>query len=221
MDNESAITVVLADDHYLIRVGFQFSFRKTRKVKVVAMASNGIELLEAVSNHNPDVVFTDIEMPEMDGLVATKVMKEKFPTVKVIALSNYDQVSLIQDMYEAGADGYLKKNADDEEVMESINTVMAGKKHFCPAVSDKLLKKMKDDINKLENKIIFSKRELQVLRLIADNKSNREIADILGISHRTVESHRHSLEEKIGVKSTVGLAIWACQNKYLKQDPEN
>ena len=212
------IPIVIADDHALLREGFKGSLKKQKKVKLVATAANGIELLEMIRAHHPKVVFADIEMPEMDGIDATKAIKAEFPEVKVIGCSGYDIPSLIVDMVAAGADGYVLKDIEDAELVEAVETVLSGKSYYCAKASEKLLSHLNHSLKKEPERIHFTKRELEVLKLVCLGRSSRQIALTLFISIRTVEKHRGALMKKTGTTNALELCKFAEKNGYGEEE---
>jgi DNA-binding NarL/FixJ family response regulator len=218
MRDQHPTTVILADDHEFLRDGLKAMFKKLKDVKLVSEASNGKELLEAVVSMTPDIVITDIKMPIMDGVQATAIIKEKFPATKIIAFSNYDEENLIVDMINAGADGYLLKNASKKELTQAITNVLAGKAYYCDSTSRKILThfaEYKPANSRREREIHFTKREKEVLKLVCKGMTNKEIGNELDISVRTVETHRQSIQDKTGLKSAVSIALFVSKLGYL------
>jgi DNA-binding NarL/FixJ family response regulator len=213
------IHIVIADDHELFRDGFKVMAGKFPEVKLVGEASNGIELLHLVEQTNPEVVLTDIKMPEMDGIEATKQLMKLFPSVHIIALSMFDEENLIIDMLEAGAKGYLLKNAGKEDIIEAIKAVNQERTYYCKQTSAKLLELIASsrfNPNKKVHKPEFTERETSIIQLICDQKSNKEIADILNLSIRTIEGYREKIQEKMKVQNTAGIVVFAIKNGIYK-----
>jgi DNA-binding NarL/FixJ family response regulator len=213
------IKIVMADDHEIFRDGFKLMFTKQPDMILAGEAENGRELIELVRQHRPEVVITDIKMPVMDGIEATKKIMEEFPDTGVIGLSMFDEDDLIIDMLEAGAKGYLLKNAGKEQIKEAIRTVYAGDPYYCKTTSNKLtqmIAKSRFNPYTKKPKVEFSEREKEIIGLISKEFSNKEIAEKLFLSHRTVEGHRLKIMEKMDVKNTVGLVVYAIKNNLLK-----
>lgn len=213
------IHIVIADDHELFREGFKVMAAKFSEVSLLGEASNGAELLEVVSNVSPEVVLTDIKMPVMDGIEVTKKLTEEFPHVRVIALSMFNEENLIIDMLEAGAKGYLLKNAGKEDIIEAIKAVNQDRTYYCKQTSAKLLEliaKSKFNPNKKVQKPEFTAREISIIQLICDQKSNKEIADNLSLSIRTIEGYREKIQEKMQVQNTAGIVVYAIKNGIYK-----
>lgn len=209
------IRIVIADDHEIFRDGFKLMMKKQSEIEIVAEAENGRELLELTMAHLPDVVVTDIKMPVMDGIEATKQIKAKHPEIEVVALSMFDEENLVIDMLEAGARGYLLKNTHKEEVVQAVTAVFKKETYFCKQTSTKLaqmIAKSRFTPYKPLKKPGFNDRELEIIRLICQEFSNKEIANKLSMSIRTVEGYREKILEKIEAKNVAGLVVYAIKN---------
>ena len=218
MSATSSIRILLADDHEIFRDGFRVMLKKQKEFALIAEAANGKELIETALQCQPDVIVTDIKMPVMDGIEATKRLQELLPQVNVIALSMFEDEHLIVDMLEAGAKGYLLKNANKEEVFEALKTVAQGGTYYCNHTSQKLARLIAtSNYNpaKKADKEVFTDRELEVIQLICQQYATKEIADKLGLSPRTIESHRVKIMEKMDVKNTAGIVIYAIRHKIF------
>jgi DNA-binding NarL/FixJ family response regulator len=211
------IKIILADDHEIFRDGFKAMLKKQPSVELIGEASDGEELVELTRKLKPDVVVTDIKMPKMDGLQAAKILSEEFPGMGIVALSMIDEENLIVDMMEAGAKGYLLKNAHKNEIIEAIKAVDEGHIYYCDGTSAKLSRMIAES-----NKIPFGKKtfrpeltqkEIDVVLLICQEKTNKEIADRLNLSIRTIEGYRDRIFEKIGARNSAGVVIYAIRNK--------
>jgi DNA-binding NarL/FixJ family response regulator len=187
---------------------------------LVGQVANGEELVTAVNQHVPDLVVTDLEMRPMGGVEATRLIKAKYPGIKVLALSNYLEGELIDQVLEAGADGYMSKNVTPEDMFKSIDSVMEGKTAFCPMSLEIFLKRKAKVKSAPEPSVNLSRKEIEVMCLIAKGKSSAEIADILCISIRTVEFHRQSLYSKIGVSNIAGITSYAIKNGYCSENSD-
>ena len=213
------IRIIIADDHELMRKSLPILLKKQDEIEIVDDAENGKELLEKVRQDEPDVVVTDIQMPIMDGIKATKKIKEEFPDVKVLALTMFNEDHLIVDMLEAGAKGYLLKNTTQQELVEAIKAVHNGGTHFCHSTSEKLknmIVQSKFNPYKLQPKAQLTPREIEVMRLICQQMKNTDIADKMCISVRTVEGYREKIFEKTGSKTLAGITIYAIKNGYYE-----
>jgi len=213
------IRIVLADDHEIFRDGFKAMIKKQPSVELLGEASDGEELVSIVRLLRPDVVVTDIKMPKMDGLQATKIITSEFPHIGVIALSMIDEESLIVDMMEAGAKGYLLKNAHKNEIVDAIKAVNDHNIYYCDGTSAKLTKLIatsdKIPFNR-KSKPELSPKEIDVVLLLCEELTNKEIADRLNLSIRTIEGYRDKIHEKIGAKNSAGVVIYAIRNGIYK-----
>ena len=205
------IRIVIADDHSLIRDGLKAMLGKDNFCEIVGEAANGHELLELLKAVKCDVVCTDISMPEMDGVEATTFITKNFPKIKVICLSMHEEVSFIKQMMDAGAAGYVFKDSPKEELQLAIKTVYGGKKYFNQKLFDILLNV--ESNGKTES--VLSSREKEILKLIAEEYTNPEIAEKLFLSVRTVDTHRQNLIQKLNVKNTAGLVKYAIKSGLL------
>jgi two-component system, NarL family, response regulator NreC len=213
------INIIIADDHEIFRDGLQLMLKKDPGINIMAEASNGEELVRVVIQFKPDVVLTDIIMPSMDGIEATKNIIKHFPEMAIIALSMFDQESLIVDMLEAGAIGYLLKNADKTEILEAIRSVNMYKPYYCKSTSTKLAKLIsKSKFKGPDKKIDFSEKEKEIILFICREFTNKEIGDKMFLSKRTVDSYRAKIMEKMEVKSTAGIVIYAIRHGLYKVD---
>lgn len=215
------INVVMADDHGIFRDGFQLILSRAPRLHLMAQAANGRELIEQVKEFQPHVVVTDIKMPLMDGIEATRMITSAWPDIGVIGLSMHDEDDLILEMLEAGAKGYLLKNADKQEVIDAIETVYTGDPYYCTSTNAKLAKLIAKTRYQSFNRAKrpeFNEREIEIIQLICQEYTNREIGEKLYMSVRTVEGYRLKILEKMDVKNTVGLVIYAIQHGYF--DPK-
>lgn len=218
------ITVVIADDHEIFRDGLKLVLTKKNGIELVGEAENGKSLLSLVQQLQPDVVVTDIKMPEMDGAEATRHLTRTWPDINVISLSMFDEEDLVVEMFEAGARGYLVKNANKTEIIEAIETVNNGQPYFSSSASNRLTQKLAKSWFNPFSKMrppAFTTRELNVIDLICRECTNKEIADQLYISARTVEGIRLRIIEKMNVKNTVGMVIFAIKAGLFKPDDKN
>ncbi len=212
------IRIAIADDHEIFREGFKLLLRDQTEAQLVGEAENGRELLQLVETAKPDVVIADIKMPVMDGVDACRAIKKKFPDVQVIALSMFNEDSLIVDMLEAGAKGYLLKNTNKPELLTAVRTVYEGRTYYCSATSDKLTRMIAESkFNPYRNQPIvrFTPRELDIIKLMCQQFTSKEIASKLDLSIRTVESHREKIQEKTGSKNAIGIVIYAIKHELV------
>ncbi len=197
------IKIGLADDHKLFRDGLKSIIDRTDLYQVAFDVDNGNKLLEALKA-NPDVttVLVDISMPELSGIEATKIAKEKFPEVKFILLTMHNEGQYVAQSVRSGAYGYLLKNVDEEELLDAIKTVVSGKKYFNAEISELLYTNMATEANDHQQ---LSPRETEILKLVADGETTKIIADKLCVSTRTVETHRVNMMKKLKVQNTAEL----------------
>jgi DNA-binding NarL/FixJ family response regulator len=213
------IRVIIADDHEIFRDGFKVMLKKQTEVEIIAEAENGRELLELAKAHQPDVIITDIKMPLMDGIEATKQIKKDLPHIEVIALTMFDEENLVIDMLEAGAKGYLLKNTNKAEVVQAVKAVYRQETYYCNSTSNKLAQMIaKSRFNPYKSipKPSFNEKEIEIIRLICKELSNKEIASELGLSTRTIEGYREKILEKIDAKNIAGLVIYAIRNNIYQ-----
>lgn len=215
----SNIRIAVVDDHSLFRKGMISILEQVSDFEVVMEATNGLEFLHKLPNIPVDVVLMDLQMPQLDGTKATEIIREKFPHIKVIILSMHDEDKYILHLMEIGANGYLLKDNDPEEVEKAIRKVLETDIYFSDFVSKVMLRKMTRK-NQQENKIFnyktdLSDREKEVLKHICEGLTTTEIGDILSLSPRTVEGHRLRMIEKLGVKNTAGLVAFAIKNQLV------
>ncbi len=220
MKKAKGIQLLMADDHEIFRDGFKLMLTKYPDIELAGEAENGRELLELTQKLRPDVIITDIKMPVMDGIEATQKISELFPDIGIIGLSMFDEDELIVDMLEAGAKGYLIKNAGKEQITEAIRTVYNNDPYYCKTTSHKLtsmIARSRFNPYKKAAKVEFSEREIEIIDLICNELTNKEISEQLFISIRTVEGHRLKILEKMDVKNTVGLVVYAIKMGLVKK----
>lgn len=210
------IKIALVDDHALFRNGLKLLLDNANNHKVTIEASNGQEFLDQINTTNqPDIVLMDISMPVMDGIEATQKLLEKYPEVKVIALSMFGEEDYYFKMVNAGVKGFLLKNSDIKEVVEAIEQVMKGNSYFSQELLCNVIKNLNPHKEQQSEELTLSKRELQVLQELCKGLSNQEIADNLFISKRTVDKHRASLLSKTNSKNATNLILYAIKNKLI------
>jgi two-component system response regulator DegU len=216
------VKIVLADDHGIVRDGIKSTLRDEKSFKIIGEASNGLEAIEKVKSLSPDVVIIDINMPEMNGIEATAIISKKYPDTKALVLSMHDNEDYILKSIEAGAAGYLLKDTNKEEFVKAINAVAKGEKYFSTSISNILatgyLHRIKKEGVKSaddDSENALTRREKGILKLIVQGSSNREIADSLSISIRTIEVHRSNMMKKLKVKNAVELVKYAMENNLV------
>ena len=212
------IRLGIADDHKIFRNGLKATLEDNPDFDLIVEASNGKQLLAQLAANIPDVILMDIKMPEMDGIQTTAAVKERYPNVKVLALSMFNEDKYIVDMMKAGASGYLLKNAEPEEIIEAISTVYHKDYYFNEHLSVTLIKQLAGNSQAgaaAMSLADFNEREIEVLRLVCQECSNQEIADKIFLSVRTVEGYRARLFEKTRSKNLVGLVIFAVKTGII------
>lgn len=213
----STIQLAIADDHALFRRGLVSIFSNTVGVDLIYEAGDGQELIEKMADQRPDVVLLDLQMPRLDGIKTIQHIREHFPGVKVIILSMHDEDNFVTHLMELGANGYLLKDADPEEVARAIQTVASEDYYYGPFLTKVMHRRMLDKSRKreplhFEVKVNLTARELEILRLICEGHTTAQIADKIFLSDRTVEGHRNRIMEKIGAKNTAGMVVYAVKN---------
>lgn len=220
-NNYIPIRLIIADDHEIFRDGFQVMIRKTKKVDIIGEASNGKELVELAHELLPDIIVTDIKMPVMNGIDATHKLKRELPDIGIIALSMFDEDDLIVEMLEAGAQGYLLKNAHKDEILAAIQAVYFKQNYYCSNTTahlSRMIALSKFDPFGIKDKPEFSEKELHIIKLICKQYSSKQIADELSLSRRTIEGYREQVLRKIKAKNTAGIVIYAIKNRLFEVD---
>lgn len=206
----SPIKLVLADNHTLVRAGFRSLVEDIAGVEVVGEANNGREALQLVETLQPNLVLMDIAMPEMNGLEATTRISHAFPQVRVLILSMHSNEEYVYQALRSGAMGYLLKDSGIEEMELAIRAIAQGKTYLSPAVSKYVVsdyvRRLGEDANPLDQ---ITPRQREILQLIAEGKSTKEIAEILYISSKTVETHRMQLMDRLDIHDIAGLVRYA------------
>lgn len=203
--------ILLADDHKIIREGLRSLLEKQVDMEVIAEAQDGFTAVRLVQKLLPNVVIMDIGMPEMNGIDATRQIVAETPAVKVIALSMHSDRRFVLQMLKAGASGYLLKDSAFEELITAIHTVMMGQPYLSPKVTDVVVKEYLHGLAKHETTVFtaITAREREVLQLLAEGKSTKQIASALNVSVKTVETHRQQLMEKLNIHSIAELTKYA------------
>ncbi|GGB73749.1 oxygen regulatory protein NreC [Flavobacterium suaedae] len=199
------ISIVIAEDHQSLIDGIKVFLEYEEDITVVGEANDGKKLLDIVIKKKPDVVITDIRMPKMDGITATKLIKKELPDCHVIAFTMYDQDEAITQMQEAGASGYIMKNSPLKTVLSVVRRVVSGEKVFDTPIQPQ----------KAENKSIpLSKREMEIVKLVGEGKTSQEIAELLFIEKSTVDTHRKNILKKLNLQGKSELLRFSMERKY-------
>ena len=218
---KNRISLVIADDHEIFRDGLALMLSKQEAVILAGQAGDGQELLQLVDETRPDMVLTDIKMPKLDGIAAAKRILQRYPETKIIALSMFEEEDLIVEMLEAGAKGYLLKNADKREILEAIFTVNDGNIFYCKHTTAhlaSLIVKSKFDLHRKAAGPLFTDREREIIKLICRQHTAQEIGAMLFLSKRTVEGYRTRILEKMDVKNTAGVVIFALKHSIIREE---
>lgn len=212
------IRIAIADDHKLFRKGVILSLRPYTQLEFVLEAENGQELLDNLGGSGAHVVLMDLRMPGMDGIETTKVISQKFPDIKVLILTMYEDERFVYHLMENGANGYLLKNSEAQEIRKAIQEVMS-KGYYLNQFVNRILMKKSHARSKvtpdLKSEIVLTDRERDVLRNICMEYTANEIAERMGISPRTVEAIKDRLMERFGTKNTAGLVFFAVKNDLI------
>jgi DNA-binding NarL/FixJ family response regulator len=218
---KAPINIILADDNEIFRLGFITLLSKQPGIKLVAQASNGQDLVVLAKKLQPAVIITDIKMPVMDGIEATKYLSEHLPHIAVIAMTMYDDEDIVSDMIRAGAKGHLLKNAQKEEIIEAISSAHNNRRYYCKETMPILEKlqenKMIDRSHSIRNFNLTEKEKL-IITLICREFSNKEIGKMLGLSPRTIEGYRETIMEKLQVRKSAGIIRFALAHRKLFPD---
>lgn len=204
------IKIVIADDHQLFIDGIKSILNKEIGIQIVGEANNGLELIKCIEVTQPDVVLTDIRMPIMDGVTVTRTLTQEHPKIAVLAVSMYDQGVDVIEMLEAGAKGYVTKNVQKKELLEAIHTLYKGQNY----VSKNLPIDIKDWLAAAHKpkQELLTRREKEIVRMIARGRTTLQIAESLNLSKYTIDTHRKNIHKKLGIKSNTGLVSYALKN---------
>lgn len=213
--SKEIIRVLVADDHPVVRKGLQSCLSKHSRLKVVGEAADGEEAIHRALELMPDVVLMDISMPKMNGLSATEAIRQQAPRLKVLVLSVHNNREYIFRIIKAGAHGYVSKEASPDELLHAIESVYAGETFFSPEVAKAALHQMVQNGGRTEPFSQLTSREREVLILIAEGQSNKEIANGLGIGVRTIETHRERIMRRLSIHSVAGLTKFAIANGLI------
>ncbi|MEE1106801.1 nitrate respiration regulation response regulator NreC [Macrococcoides canis] len=213
--------IVIADDHAVVRTGFSMILNYQDNMEVVATAADGMEAFQMVSQHKPDVLIMDLSMPPGEsGLIATGKIKEAFPETKILILTMYDDEEYLFHVLKNGANGYILKNAPDEELIKAVRTVHKEGTYIDPKMATSLVHELINHdtsyTSKNDHLKILTKRELEILPLIAKGYGNKEIAEMLFVSVKTVEAHKARIMDKLELKSKPELVEYALKKKLLE-----
>ena len=214
-----AIRIIIADDHGILRAGLKSLLSADPKLEVVGEANNGLDTLRLVKELKPNIALMDIGMPGNEGLDATRQLIRDFPETRVIILTMHEDGALLQETLRAGASGYIIKRAVEAELIDAIYAVNRGIIYIHPSLMPLLVARpVKGDVTKFSDPDTLTEREKEILTLIVQGYTNREMGDTLNISVRTVETHRSNIMEKLNLHSRVDLVRYAKEHKLIKGD---
>jgi len=218
------IKVLIVDDHRVVREGLSAILKSKENIQVLGEAQDGQEAIEKARSLLPDVVLMDVSMPKMTGVEATRIIKREFPHIGIIALTMYEEQQYIFDLVRGGATGYLLKDSDSDQIVKAIQSVYRGDSLIHPAVASKILAEFSLMTQKKGKKSGWvehdlTEREITVLRLVADGKTNKEIANNLDLSEKTVKNHVRNIFHKLQVYDRTQAAILAIRKGLIELDP--
>jgi DNA-binding NarL/FixJ family response regulator len=203
--------ILIADDHQMFIDGLRSILDKQNNIEIVAEALNGVQAVKMAGENNIDLVLMDVNMPKLNGIEAARTIKEQFPNVKILLLTMYGTRDFIEKALEINVDGYILKNTGKEELMTAIATLMRNEKFYSEEVKNSSFARKTSNVQEVH----ISKREVEVLKLVAQELTTAQIADKLFISHHTVDTHRKNLLSKLGLKNAAGLVKFAMQKGYI------
>jgi DNA-binding NarL/FixJ family response regulator len=218
MSSSEIIKVAIADDHKIFRDGIKMALTGKKFLRIIWEAEDGKDLMHKMRLKLPDVLLMDIRMPEMDGVNAISLLRKEYESVKVIVLTMYDDQEMITKMMEMGANAYLTKTTDPEEIYSAILTCMNDDFYFNDLVNKAVLRRLQQKRPAkafFPNAVNFSEKELKILKLIADDKTTEEISKEVYLSPRTIETIRQNMKTKVGAKTIAGLVMYAMRNKLV------
>jgi DNA-binding NarL/FixJ family response regulator len=215
------IRLFLVDDHQLVRDGIKALLTGINDMEIVGEANNGRELLEKMEHVSPDIILMDISLPDHSGIDLTRIIVQKWPHTRVLMLSMYTNEDFIFNALKAGARGYLPKNTSRHELLDALYTIQTGQEYLGSSISRIILKSYVRQAAEKEKEtedlqLLLSAREIEVLKLFSEGMTNKEIGEKLGISIRTVESHKNHIVRKLGARSPVDAVKIAIRNKLIQ-----
>jgi two-component system, NarL family, response regulator DevR len=223
METENKIHIIIVDDHALVRLGLTTLINDQPNMQVVGEAGSGTEALRMVERFQPEVVLMDIRMPGESGIEATRAILSRFPRTRVVILTSFADDELVLRAIQAGAAGYVLKQADNQDLLRAINAAAQGEASLDPATTARLLQQVRQ-LGRLADEDAFralSEREMQVLAEVARGKTNAEIAEALSLSEKTVRNHVSAILEKLNLSNRVELATYAVEHHiYDRMRPE-
>jgi len=214
-NTKQKIKILVADDHPVVRKGLQLCLARQERLKIMGEAADGDEAVLKTKELRPDVLLLDISMPKMNGLAVTEMLRKEVPDTKILILSVHNNKEYILRVIQAGAHGYISKEASPEELLEALETVHSGAAFFSPEIAQAALNQLVTSGGKKEPFAELTVREREVLVLIAEGKSNKEIASALDVGVRTIETHRERIMRRLNIHSVAGLTKFAIANGMI------
>lgn len=221
MSLTTTIKIAIADDHKIFRDGIKMALSSRTDLKMIWEAEDGKDLLHKMAIKQPDVLLMDIRMPEIDGINAIEMLRKEYDELKIIVLSMYDDQQMISKMMEMGANAYLTKTTDPDEIYEAILTCMNEDFYFNQLVNNAVMGKLMQKKNVRKHygnhvPINFSEKEIKILQLLGEDKTTEEISKIIFLSPRTIETIRQNMKNKVGAKTIGGLIMYGMRNKMIE-----
>ncbi|MFI5251263.1 MAG: response regulator [Bacteroidota bacterium] len=218
------IRLIFADDHSIVRNGLRTLFRSNKDFSIVGEAADGEEALELANKRNPDVAILDISMPKLNGVDTTRLIKQAHPNMKVLILTIHEDEAYVYQMIRAGANGYILKNSEKNEILAAVRAVFANETFFSPGISklmiEKFIQRARTEVSEDgPPDLTLTSRELEVLQFISQGLTNREIADKLSLSLNTINTHRAKIMQKLDIHDTANLVRYALENGIIKTEP--
>ena len=217
----SQIKIAIADDHKIFRDGIKMALSDKENLKILWEAEDGKDMMHKISIKMPDVLLMDIRMPEIDGINAIQILRKEYEAVKIIVLTMYDDHQMITKMMEMGANAYLTKTTDPEEIYEAILTCMNEDYYFNDLVNAAVMGKLmqKKSVRQIYGDslpVTFSEKEIKILQLLSEDKTTEEISKVIFLSPRTIETIRQNMKSKVNAKTIGGLIMYAMRNKLIE-----
>lgn len=221
MTKNSTIKFAIADDHKIFRDGIKMALSNKKDLKLLWEAENGKEMMEKIAGKQPDVLLMDLRMPEIDGINGLEMIRKQYQQVKIIVLTMYDEQQMINKMMEIGANAYLTKTTDPDEIYRAIVTCMTEDFYFNELVNKAVMGKLMQKKNVRQHygnnlPVTFTEKEIKILHLLAEDKTTEEISKIIFLSPRTIETIRQNMKNKVDAKTIAGLIMYGMRNKLIE-----
>ncbi len=221
MSTENQIKLAIADDHKIFRDGIKMALSDKLNLKMLWEAEDGKDMMHKISIKKPDVLLMDIRMPEIDGINAIQMIRKEYEEIKIIVLTMYDDQQMISKMMEMGANAYLTKTTDPEEIYEAILTCMNDDFYFNDLVNNAVMGRLMQKKNVRQHygtstPVSFNEKEIKILQLLAEDKTTEEISKIIFLSPRTIETIRQNMKSKVNAKTIGGLIMYGMRNKLIE-----